>query len=83
LEVAEVRAQRVGDIAEEDAKAEGMVFHDGRPSGHHGWRHDPGYGFVEGTPRGAFFALWRLLHGDDSLKANPWCWAVSFRVVSQ
>lgn len=81
LEVTDLRVQRVGRIDEEDAQAEGMVFHDGRPTGHHGWRHDPGYGFVEGSARGAFFALWRLLHGDESLKSNPWCWAISFKIV--
>ena len=81
LAISEVRVQRCGEITDEDAKAEGMVFHDGRPSGHHGWRHDPDYGFVEGTPRGAFFALWRLINGDGSLKSNPWVWAISFQVV--
>jgi hypothetical protein len=74
LEITDIRLERVQDISEADAKAEGMLFHDG----HSGWRHDVNYVFVEGTPRGAFFALWRLLNGEESLRANPWVWAISF-----
>jgi hypothetical protein len=76
-----VRVERLQEISEADAKAEGMQFHDGRGIGHTGWRHDQNYGFVEGTPRGAFFALWRLINGDESLKENPWVWVVEFRRV--
>jgi hypothetical protein len=67
LEVTEVRVQRLQDISEQDAKAEGvtrpMVLHD-----------DDGTSFVD-----AFRDLWFCLHGPGSWDANPWVVAISFK----
>lgn len=79
LEVTGVRVERVQDISEEDAKAEGAKFFDGRPVNHHGWRHDEHD--VYATARDSFFGLWRSINGADSLAANPWVWCISFRRV--
>lgn len=79
LDVTGVRAERINDISDEDAIAEGIVV---APGG--GWTHDASgsIGFAEGSPRGAFFALWRLINGEDSLRANPWVWVPSFKRVT-
>lgn len=68
LDVTEVRVQRLQDISEADAIAEGIdeaaVIHFGAPSR-------------------AYAALWNSLHGaenDQSWEANPWIVAVSFDV---
>jgi hypothetical protein len=76
LEVTEVRVQRLNEISEEDAKAEGVTF-DWVPAK------------VVGVPaaikkplthRHAFAALWDEINGKKAPWAsNSWCWAISFR----
>lgn len=70
LEVTEVRVQRLQDIGEEDAKAEGVqpapFCKAGRPAG---MEH------VE-----AFEDLWNEINGPGAWDLNPWVWAVSFEV---
>lgn len=80
LEVTEVRVERLQDISEADAKAEGASFHDGLGIGHSGWRHD--FGDVHGDARSAYARLWEQINGPGSWAANPWVWAVSFRMVT-
>lgn len=85
LEVTDVRLERLQEISEEDAKAEGALWHEGLKSadgsaiGHSGWRHDPEHGVVWPTARDSFFSLWERINGTESLRANPWVWVVSFR----
>lgn len=73
LEVTRVRVERLQDIREEDAKAEGcqaseaVVMNDGSPCYSH-----------------TFQKLWRSIHGIDNPKAwdsNPWVWVLEFRRV--
>ena len=61
----EVRVQRLQEISEADAKAEGV---DGQ------FLPRPGYC----TFRPYFADLWNSLHGPDAWDANPWVVAVSF-----
>jgi hypothetical protein len=70
LEVTEVRVERLQEISEADAAAEGIqelidagVDHDG-------------------TPRDTYRTLWEALNGAGSWDANPFVWAVSFRRVT-
>jgi hypothetical protein len=74
LEITEVRVQRVQEISEEDAKAEGVVFYRvAKESDPHDW-------YPEG-----YKASYRL--GWDAINAkrgfgwnvNPWVWVISFR----
>jgi hypothetical protein len=75
LTVTDVKVERLQDISEEDARAEGIV-----PSQHGGW-------WVEGnsvlsghTARDAFMRLWGHIHGAESWQANPWLVAPTFTV---
>lgn len=79
LDVASVRVERLHDISEADAKAEGALYHDGGGIGHSGWRHDLHHGHVYTSARESFFALWKSINGEESLKANPWVWVVEFK----
>jgi hypothetical protein len=67
LEVTGVRVERLQDISEADAKAEGagplLVPPDGGSCPH-----------VEG-----YRVLWESINGAGSWDANPWVWCVSFR----
>jgi hypothetical protein len=83
LEVTGVRVERVRDISEEDAKAEGA---DGCVAGHGPvseaeLRADPGFWHPR-FYRDGFADLWRSINGDESWDANPWVWVVEFRRLS-
>lgn len=73
LLVTDVRVQRLQDISEEDAKAEGVVEAPG------GW-----WSAAEGqsgtTARAAFGILWDSING--TWDANPWVYAMTFSVAS-
>jgi hypothetical protein len=90
LEVTEVRVERLQDISEEDARAEGLSTvskdgslwkwgipdADGLPgTDDDGWPwHD-----WERSPVAAYRRLWESIHGPGSWDLNPWVWAVTFR----
>lgn len=79
LEVTQVRIERLQDISEADAKAEGcepclstLIAGLHRPT-------EPGFEYRLGYAR-----LWDQINRADSAigwAANPWVWAVSFRVL--
>lgn len=70
LIVKDVRVERLQDISEEDAIAEGVYF-DGAL-----WTADGiNYG---NSPIDAFQCLWLSIHGDDAWSDNPWIVAISF-----
>lgn len=74
LEITSVRVERLQDISNADAMAEGIVL---QPDG--------GYGLADTThyhstdPRQSYFSLWEAINGDGSVQANPLVWAVEFR----
>lgn len=83
LEVTEVRVQRLQDISEEDAIAEGVrsvpLQEDARGCW---WTTDVAAGpDLHGrTPADAYARLWDTINGKRApWSSNPWVWAVSFR----
>lgn len=84
LEVAEVRVQRLGDISEEDAEAEGVEAMDGHLDEPALYRRAKEMGGTATDARVWYAALWDLINAKRApWSANPWVWAVSFRVVPQ
>jgi hypothetical protein len=71
LRITDVRVERLHDISEEDAKAEGADFVDYKIESR------PGLG----TYKEGFTRLWRDINGFASLIENPWVWALSFERV--
>ena len=71
LEVLGVRVERLQDISEEDARAEGVALEDGQ------WTDEDGT--LRSDYRTAFRRLWISINGQDSWDANPWVWVVEFR----
>jgi hypothetical protein len=94
LEVVSVRVERLQDISEKDAKAEGLKGltkdgqlvkygipdRDGLPG-----TDDVGWPWSEwnADPRAAYRTLWESINGDGSWDANPWVWVVGFRVAER
>ena len=73
LTVTDVRVQRLADLTDEDAIAEGcdavLALTIKRPNGAH-----------PGNPRECYCDLWNSLHGPGAWDANPWVVAVTFTV---
>jgi hypothetical protein len=68
LEITSVRVERLDDISEADAIAEGVsndmpiVWESG-----------------DDTPRGLFGELWESINGEGSWDLNPWVWVIEFQ----
>ncbi|QDD62682.1 hypothetical protein EJD96_00260 (plasmid) [Herbaspirillum seropedicae] len=96
LEITSVRVERLWNISEQDALAEGIEKNwTGDPSkgqngfGTVGWVPDCGWiNYMEDmdgepayTPQDSFRSLWQSINGRDSWAANPWVWVVEFRRI--
>lgn len=75
LTVTDVRVQRLQDISEGDAIAEGCDPVHVAPGGSTGNPSDGWLSYSEG-----FRTLWNSLHGPDAWDANPWVVALTFTV---
>lgn len=91
LTVTDVRVQRVQEISEADAVAEGVtrctwaeeMAGDGRIEWHVPFETPgeyPGITNAHPSPRGAFWELWNSLHGPEAWAVNPWVVALTFTV---
>lgn len=85
LEITEVRIQRLQDINEGDAEAEGVE----RCNSGWGWeRYAAGKGYLgyhlgtESCAVDSFRSLWESVYGPGSWDANPYVWALSFKKVA-
>ena len=77
LEITDVRVQRLQEISEEDAKAEGCG----------GWMSDL-YATAHNLTnnhRTAYMELWDLINAKRGYgwDKNPWVWAITFKRISQ
>lgn len=77
LEITEVRVQRLQEISSQDALCEGI---EACPRGGE-WRDymNPNRDML--TPRNSYRSLWESINGPGSWDANPWVWALTFKVV--
>lgn len=91
LTVTDVRVQRLQEISEADAVAEGVtrcawaeaMAEDGRMEWHVPESTPgeyPGLTNAHPSPVGAFWELWNSLHGPEAWDANPWVVALTFTV---
>lgn len=78
LEITDVRVERLQNISEEDAVAEGVApLHGGY------WKHyQPGWTQHQLSARGSFVTLWNSINGVDAWYKNPWVWVIEFRRVT-
>ncbi|HCF3719427.1 TPA: hypothetical protein NID03_006007 [Pseudomonas aeruginosa] len=71
LEITAVRVERLQDISNDQAIAEGIDTH---PMGFYG------NGCI--TAGGAFLELWESINGDGRWADNPWVWVIEFKRVT-
>lgn len=76
LEITAVRVERLQDISEEQAKAEGV-----RDAGEGSFDVEDSKHFAA-DPRESFASLWSSINGESSWDANPWVWVVEFKRVT-
>lgn len=67
LEITDVRVERLQDISEADAMAEGCSFRPGLTS----------------SRRQEFSNLWEAINGAGSWQANPWVWVIEFERITK
>jgi hypothetical protein len=80
LEITDVRVQRLQEISEGDARAEGIEYSDDyavREHAHVGL--DEGDLIPNAPPIPSFRSLWESINGTGSWDANPWVWAITFQ----
>lgn len=71
LDITGVRVERLNDISEADAEAEGVDF----------LRHVPDADETL-TAKELYWCLWDSINGNGSWAANPWVWAVELKRVA-
>lgn len=74
LDITEVRVERLQEISEADAIAEGIVAQRGG-----GWGLPAGEHFHMYDPRISYWSLWESINGAGTVDTDPWVWAVSFQ----
>jgi hypothetical protein len=83
LEVTGVKVERLCDISEEEAKAEGVFFYADQPE--FPWTAYDGCSVSYRRASEAFQFLWDSINGERegaSWEANPWVAAISFRSIT-
>ncbi len=98
LEVVSVRVERLQDISEADAIAEGVQTHAQRYADEYAkegtkppekvggmvpWYRYDGEPCAATSARHSYQTLWDSINGKGSWNANPWVWVVEFRRVPQ
>jgi len=80
LEITSIRVERLNDISEGDARAEGIANGGCLECGN-----DEPCGCDNPSPdaRDAFINLWGSINGHDSWLENPWVWVVEFRRLAK
>jgi hypothetical protein len=71
LRMTDIRVERLQDISEDDAWAEGARRTD--------WEYEDGE--CCDTDREAFSHLWNTIYGPGAWDANPWVWVIEFERV--
>jgi hypothetical protein len=81
LEIVSVRVERLQDISEADARAEGITPHEVRQFAIFGASEEERAAIYRDAAVGPYRGLWQQINGPGSWGANPWVWVVEFRRV--
>lgn len=78
LEITGVRVERLQEISEADALAEGIEYSER----FNGYCIGMAEHFNSHDPRQSYFSLWEAINGPGSVEVNPWVWVVEFKRVT-
>ncbi|KAA9333376.1 hypothetical protein F0P96_10430 [Hymenobacter busanensis] len=81
LEIVSVRVERLMDISEEDAKAEGVNLVHVNKKGGQEWENYLDDWAFEYFAKDSYATLWEKINGLGSWATNPWVWVVEFKRV--
>jgi len=77
LQITDIRVERLMDILEKDAIAEGILR---RESG--AWQdYSPKFASFWCDPIKSYISLWNSINGKDAHKINPWVWVIEFENI--
>jgi hypothetical protein len=79
LEVTDVRVERLNDITDADAKAEGIDYVIDKITGYCGRDYLSGGYNLMTTPYHGYRSLWKSINGNGSWEKNPWVWVIEFK----
>ncbi len=97
LQVTDIRVERLQDISEQDAIAEGIesyhmigdliAYKNYSETARKDFLNKSSYGFDSGkethsAPVASFCSLWVDINGRESWISNPWGWVISFKILS-
>ncbi|MDP4557915.1 hypothetical protein Q9247_09490 [Halomonas meridiana] len=82
LEIVSVRVERLQNISEADAMAEGIELPENGTYRDYSVKpeNNEGYDYCK-SPVDSYRTLWEKINGSDSWDANPWVWVVEFKRV--
>lgn len=90
LKITDIRVERLNDISNEDAIAEGLKTRINAPVNvfskpvltyfDYAIGMFPSFGCIKPIP--SFITLWESINGKDSWKQNPWVWVIEFEILS-
>lgn len=85
LRVKNVRSERLQEISESDAIAEGIktIVHDGQSIYYFYPCNDLRDDSYLDYPITSFYSLWRSIYGEESWKQNPLVWVYEFEVIEK
>lgn len=77
LEITNIRVERLHDISESDAIAEGIQPFE------NGWKVYGSKNVFTDSAIGSFSSYWQFRFGSTSLKSNPWVWVIEFKRIEK
>lgn len=84
--VVSITVERLHDISEADAIAEGIAPHKGWDSDNREGIYYKNYGkegYVDMVPKDSYQSLWIAINGQKSYDLNPWVWVITFKPTTK
>lgn len=81
LRITSIRIERLHDITEDDALAEGIAYDVMDDNSKACMNYIRKEYDIQYKPKHSFLSLWQSINGLESLTANPWVWVITFERI--